>query len=166
MTEGKRTKSRPSAIAMSLCGLALLAACQGSGGAASVGIAGTECEKGPVLMIISGTTLDVDRMATYSEAIEAAGLYPLTGGYYLNAPRPLKVFEGEVPKDFVTLVVRFPSMCAAEKFWYSDEYQYSIKPLRENPPAGDYTVAVFPEAKVPDYMSGRVIEPEYFPRKR
>jgi len=103
-----------------------------------------KCEsKLPVFMVISGTTLDRDRMAAYSKALTDSGLYVRTGGSYLNNPRPLAVFEGTLPSDHVTLIVRFPSECAARAFWYSPMYQERIKPLRENPSAGDYSVVLY-----------------------
>lgn len=97
----------------------------------------------PVVMVISGTTLDRERMAAYSKALMDSGLYPRTGGSYVNTPRPIAVFQGTVPNDHVTLIVRFPSECAARAFWYSSEYQERIRPLRENPSAGDYSVVLY-----------------------
>ena len=140
------------------CGV-LLAGCAAS--QAGVPAAELSPEGPPVLMIVSGVTLDRDRMAAYSRALAESRLYEEAGGYYLNAPRPVAVFEGEVPDDFVSLIVRFPSRAAAERFWRSETYQREIKPLREAPSAGDYTVTVYEEAPVPSYMAGRVTPPAY-----
>ena len=101
------------------------------------------CSEKPVLMVIAGETLDRDRMAVYNRALDASRLYDRTGGVYLNRPKPLRVFEGEVEDNYATLVVRFPSECAAVAFWRSDTYQTRVKPLRENPSAGDYTVLLY-----------------------
>lgn len=105
-----------------------------------------------VLMIVSGVTKDRARMAAYSKALASSGLYEEAGGYYLNNPRAITVFEGELPKDHATLVVRFPSLEAAQSFWNSPVYQNEIKPKRENPSAGDYSVVVYQETDPPDYI--------------
>lgn len=97
----------------------------------------------PVFMVISGTTLDRERMAAYTKALTDSGLYLENGGTYLNDPRPLAIFQGTLAKDQVTLIVRFPSECAARRFWQSPIYQNQIKPMRENPSAGDYTVVLY-----------------------
>ncbi len=107
-------------------------------------------------MVVSGNTLDRKRMGAYAAALAKSGIYPEMDGYYLNAPRPIDVFEGDVTNNFVTLMVRFPSLEAARSFWESDVYQNEIKPLRLNPSAGDYTVTVYKEAALPDYMQGKV----------
>lgn len=115
----------------------------------------------PVYMVIAGETRDRARMAQYSRALAASGLYERLGGYYVNTPRPVAVFEGPVPDDFVTLVVRFPSLDAAQQFWNSPQYQNDVKPLRLNPSAGDYSVTVYEEADLPSYMKGRVHSGSY-----
>lgn len=138
---------------LALTGAVMLTACAGSdaGRAASSGAA---CD--PVIMVVSGVTLDADRMAAYQAALTASDLYPDAAGYYLNRPRPLAVFEGDPPDDHVTVAVRFPSLDAAERFWTDPLYQDVIKPMRENPAAGDYTVMVYRAAELPAYMAGRV----------
>ena len=110
-------------------------------------VAGCEGENDPVLMIVAGTTLDRERMGAYAAALAESGLYPQTGGEYLNSPRPLEVLEGDVGPEDVALVVRFPSLCAQRAFWNSDAYQARIKPMRLNPSAGDYSVVVYPALK-------------------
>lgn len=94
-------------------------------------------------MVVSGTTIDRERMAAYTKALTGSGLYVETGGVYLSNPRPLAIFEGTPDKDYVTLIVRFPSECEARRFWLSPIYQNQIKPMRENPSAGDYTVILY-----------------------
>ncbi|MFW6299807.1 MAG: DUF1330 domain-containing protein [Oceanicaulis sp.] len=136
-----------------------LAACAGPGPDPALAPGASACD--PVLMIVSGVTLDAERMAAYQAALSASDLYPGAAGYYLNAPRPVAVFEGEVPDGFVSVIVRFPSLEAAETFWSDPLYQDVIKPMREDPAAGDYTVTVYREADLPGYMAGRVEQAGY-----
>lgn len=114
------------------------------------------CEGGPVFMVVAGETLDLQRMIAYSKALQETGLYPSLHGYYINAPRPIRTYEGTPPDNYAHLMVRFPSVCAADAFWYSEAYQNDIKPLRENPPAGNYTVTVYAQSDLPEYMRGKV----------
>ena len=115
----------------------------------------------PVYMVVSGLTLDPRRMGAYGAKIAETGIYAEVGGYYLNTPRPVAVFEGDVDPRHATLIVRFPCLENARRFWNSKLYQETIKPLRENPPAGDYTVAVYAEGELPAYMQGKVGEAHY-----
>ena len=118
------------------------------------------CEK-PVYMVVAGVTLDPKRMREYAVALAKSGLYPGLGGYYLNSPRPIAVFEGTPDNNFATLIVRFPCLENAEAFWNSRAYQETVVPLRVNPSAGDYTVTVYSEADLPEYMRGKVGERAY-----
>jgi len=122
---------------------------------------GENCENEAVIMVVAGETLDRARMGQYVKALSKSGLYPIAGGYYLNNPRPAAVFEGNVSDNFVTLMVRFPSLEAAKTFWNSDVYQNDIRPIRLNPSAGDYTVTVYAESDLPDYMQGKVADGNY-----
>jgi uncharacterized protein (DUF1330 family) len=115
----------------------------------------------PVIMIVSGITLDPERMGEYARALAASGLYPQLGGYYLNSPRPVAVFEGDVDPNYVSLLVRFPCLEHARRFWNSRLYQETVRPLRINPSAGDYQVTVYREADLPDYMQGKVGPGDY-----
>lgn len=115
----------------------------------------------PVIMIVSGITLDPARMGEYARALAASGLYPKLGGYYLNSPRPVAVFEGDVDPNYVSLLVRFPCLEHARRFWNSRLYQETVRPLRVNPSAGDYQVTVYREADMPDYMQGKVGPGDY-----
>lgn len=121
---------------------------------------GAECSD-PVYMVVSGTTLDGKRMGAYAAKLAETGIYAEVGGYYLNAPRPVAVFQGEVNPAHATLIVRFPCLENARRFWNSTLYQETIKPLRENPPAGNYTVTVYREAERPAYMEGKVGDRAY-----
>jgi uncharacterized protein (DUF1330 family) len=119
------------------------------------------CDGKPVLMVVSGPTHDRDRMLAYGKAIADSGLYKQLGGYYLNSPRPVATFEGAVPANHTTLIVRFPCLANARAFWNSKIYQEKIKPLRLNPSAGDYTVSVYPEVPVRSDLQGKVGNPAY-----
>lgn len=114
------------------------------------------CDNKPVLMIVSGPTIDRARMIAYAQAIAASGMYQKLGGYYLNGPAPLDVLEGDPPKGYTNLIVRFPCLANARAFWHSREYQEKIKPMRLNPSAGDYIVAIYPEAPVRADIVGKV----------
>ncbi len=114
------------------------------------------CDNKPVLMIVSGPTLDRARMIAYAKAIGESGMYQKLGGYYLNGPAPLDVLEGDPPKGYTNLIVRFPCLANARAFWHSKDYQEKIKPMRLNPSAGDYIVAVYPEAAVRADIVGKV----------
>lgn len=114
------------------------------------------CDNKPVLMVVSGLTLDRDRMLKYGKAIQDSGLYATLQGYYANSPRPVAVFEGDIPPNYVTLIVRFPCLAHARSFWYSKTYQETILPLRQNPSAGNYTVTVYAQADLPAYMKNKV----------
>ena len=122
------------------------------------------CDDKPVLMVIAGPTRDRARMQAYGQAIADSGLYRRLGGYYLNGPRELARFEGEPPPGYSTLIVRFPCLANARAFWGSDEYQTRIKPLRLNPSAGDYVVAVYPEMQPRADMAGKVGASDYLVR--
>ncbi len=116
----------------------------------------TPAASGPVYMVVSGETIDPARMGAYARALAASGLYEAADGYYINTPRPIAVFEGDPSPAFVTLIARFPSLDKARAFWTSETYQTQVKPLRQNPSAGDYTVTVYAEAELPPRMVGRV----------
>lgn len=118
------------------------------------------CDK-PVYMVVAGPTHDRARMQAYAKAIFDSGLYQRLGGYYVNAPVPLAMFEGALPKGHATLIVRFPCLANARAFWFSRDYQETIKPLRLNPSAGDYSVAVYAEIPLRSDMTGKVGEADY-----
>lgn len=113
------------------------------------------CDK-PVYMVVEGRTRDRARMMAYGKALAESEIYQRLGGYYITLPQPVAVFEGDVPKDYVNLTVRFPCLANARAFWNSRVYQETILPLRQNPAAGDYTVTVYAEAPLRADMAGRV----------
>ncbi len=110
----------------------------------------------PVYMVVEGRTLDRGRMMAYGRKIAESEIYQKLGGYYVTIPRPIEVFEGEVPPDYVNLTVRFPCIANARAFWNSRVYQEEILPLRQNPAAGDYTVTIYAEAPLREDMVERV----------
>jgi uncharacterized protein (DUF1330 family) len=116
------------------------------------------CDNKPVLMVVYGPMHDRERMLAYGKAIADSGLYKKLGGYYLNSPRSAAVFEG---KPTSMIIVRFPCLANAKAFWNSKDYQENIKPMRLNPPAGDFTVAVYPEIPLREDMKGKVGEGSY-----
>jgi uncharacterized protein (DUF1330 family) len=111
------------------------------------------CDDKPVLMVVYGPMHDRDRMVAYGKAIADSGLYKKLGGYYLNSPRSAAIFEG---KPTSMIIVRFPCLANAKAFWNSKDYQEKIKPMRLNPSAGDFTVAVYPEIPLREDMQGKV----------
>lgn len=122
---------------------------------AQAALAAEPCTQ-PVLMIVSGPTHDRARILAYGKAIADSGLYQKLGGYYVNLAFPQAIFEGDAPAGYVNLIVRFPCMANARAFWFSREYQEKIKPLRQDPSAGDYIVTVYPEAPLRADMVGKV----------
>lgn len=114
------------------------------------------CDDKPVYMVVAGPTHDRARMQAYAKAIADSGIYAQLGGYYVNAPRPLAVFEGTPPPGHATLIVRFPCLANARAFWLSDIYQRVIRPTRLKPSAGDYLVTVYAEADLPAHIAGKV----------
>ncbi|MFN3945114.1 MAG: DUF1330 domain-containing protein [Allosphingosinicella sp.] len=114
------------------------------------------CEGPPVMMVVAGPTHDADRMRAYGKAIFDSGLYRQLGGYYLNVPRAVEVFEGEPAANHTTLIVRFPCLANARAFWNSRVYQEEIRPMRLDPSAGDYLVTVYAETPIPPQMEGKV----------
>ena len=71
-----------------------------------------QCDNKPVIMVVEGRTIDLDRIVTYGKAIRDSGLYPKLGGYYIDRPRPIAVFEGTSPPERSVLLVRHPAMIA------------------------------------------------------
>ncbi|MEM6585411.1 MAG: DUF1330 domain-containing protein, partial [Pseudomonadota bacterium] len=130
----------------SILGWALAQAGAGVGAGEAPPPPASTCDT-PVLMVIEGRTLDRARMGQYAAAIARSEIYQKLGGYYVNAPRPLEVFEGDVAPDYVNLTVRFPCIENARAFWNSRVYQNEIINIRRKPTsAGDYTVTLYAEA--------------------
>lgn len=82
-----------------------------------------------------------DAVMEYSRKV--AECVPRYGGEYLMRGGPESVLEGEWSPRARLVVSRWPSRAALDRFWGSDEYQRSIKPLRAG--TGLYDVMVFPD---------------------
>lgn len=119
------------------------------------------CDNKPVLMVVAGPTHDRARMLAYGKAIADSKIYEKLGGYYVNVPQTLATFEGDPPTGYTTIIVRFPCFANAHAFWYSEEYQTKIRPMRLDPSAGDYVVSVYPEAALRPDMVGKVGDDAY-----
>lgn len=99
------------------------------------------CSNKPVVMVVDGVTNNAQQMAIYGQALRESGLHKNKGSYYLNNPRSLRILEGDRKQNHVTLLINFPSECAALNFWNSPIYQQKIRPLREG--AGEYTIELY-----------------------
>lgn len=119
------------------------------------------CDDKPVYLVVAGPTLDRTRMLAYGKAIADSGMYQRLGGYYINSPGAFDLLEGTPPKGYTTLIVRFPCRANALAFWNSRTYQETIKPMRLNPSAGDYTVSIYPETALRGDMVGKVGTSDY-----
>jgi uncharacterized protein (DUF1330 family) len=103
---------------------------------------GPECNK-PVMLVVWIDHLDRAKSGPYGVALRSSKIVQRHGGEYKAVSPPLRVLEGEWPADRGFVVERYPCLKAFEAFWYSDEYQQRIKPLRED--SGQYTIALFEE---------------------
>ena len=99
----------------------------------------------PAYLVVTAKVTDRPRLMAYNAAIAAAGLYAAHGGRRLAMGPPALALEGW-PEGEVVMIAEFPSLAAAEAFWFSDAYQTQCKPLREG--AGEFRVALF-EAPAP-----------------
>ena len=106
----------------------------------------------PVLMLVHGDISDRQRFGAYVKAIADSGLYPANQGYYRMVSPATEIFEGDIPKSRGTVLVRFPCLEAARRFWYSDAYA-EIRKLRDG--IATFEVSVFRELPVPDYIDWR-----------
>ena len=70
----------------------------------------------PVVMVIDGVTLNAQQIATYTQALVQSGLPQKAGAPYINDPQPLRTLESVRKHNHVTLLVDFPSDCAALAF--------------------------------------------------
>lgn len=98
------------------------------------------CDKPAYLVVIASVT-DPVKSRQYVTALQASGLYPALGGFYITAGKSPQVLEGSMFEKSPIVVAKFPCRQAAHDFWYSDIYQKKILPLREG--AGTFEVAIF-----------------------
>ncbi len=101
---------------------------------------GGACDK-PVYLVVWVDHLDRAKSKAYGEGLRSTHIVPRHGGRYLAVSPPVKVLEGDWPADRAVVVEEYPCLAAATDMWFSDEYQKTLKPLREG--SGDYKVALF-----------------------
>jgi uncharacterized protein (DUF1330 family) len=94
----------------------------------------------PAYLLVTAKVADRAKMAAYTEALAASGLYAKHGGRYLFVGPAANPVE-DWPQGQSAVLAIFPSRAAAEAFWFSDAYQNDIKPLRDG--AGEFHVAIF-----------------------
>lgn len=63
------------------------------------------------------------------------------GAKYIVKSPPKEMLEGEQLKEPIMIVQEWPSLKEAHDFYYSDEYQNKVKPLRDN--TGIYDLAIY-----------------------
>lgn len=80
-----------------------------------------------------------DNMKKY--AVASAELIHKHGGRYLMKGYSDDIGSGDGLEGKYTLVIEFPSMDDIKSFFYSDEYQKQVKPLRAG--TGTYDIAFY-----------------------
>ena len=100
----------------------------------------------PVRMLVYGDIHDRKAFGGYLRALRESGLYRKYGGYYEAVTPALDVFEGSPPESRGVVIVHFPCLDAARRFWRSDEYG-EIRKLREG--IADFEVLVLPVPQLP-----------------
>ena len=104
-----------------------------------------DCDQ-PVRMLVYGEIHDRKAFGRYLQALRESGLYRKYGGYYEAVTPALDVFEGSPPESRGVVIVHFPCVDAARRFWRSDEYA-EIRKLREG--IADFEVLVLPVPQLP-----------------
>jgi uncharacterized protein (DUF1330 family) len=100
----------------------------------------------PVRMLVFGEIRDRKAFGNYLGALRQSGLYQKFDGYYEAFTPALEVFEGTPPEGRGAVIVHFPCLDAARRFWRSDEYA-EIRKLREG--IADFEVLVLPVPQFP-----------------
>jgi len=95
----------------------------------------------PVFLVVQIDKLDRSKTKAYGEALRSSQIVRRHGGEYITLGPPVLMLEGQWPADRGFVVERYPCLDAVKAFWYSDEYQQKLIPLRKD--SGDYTVGVF-----------------------
>ncbi len=95
---------------------------------------------------MSAYLVAIARIDTWTEDFQkyvdrAAQLTAEHGAEYIIRGAPESVCEGDLLRDRVLVVSRWPTAQAARDFWESEQYQKEIKPLRDN--TGVYDVGIF-----------------------
>ncbi len=101
----------------------------------------------PVYLLVMVDDFNRSAFKPYQDALRTTGIITKNGGEYLAVGAPAQLLEGDWPKSRSFVLEKFPSMADFKNFWFSDEYQKKIKPLRDN--TGKYTIAVFESPQTP-----------------
>jgi uncharacterized protein (DUF1330 family) len=78
-------------------------------------------------------------MKLYSQ--KSAALIKQHGGEYVVRGKPAGDIEGDLLKDKVVVLSKFPSLADVDAFVNGDEYQNNVKHLREG--SGTYHIAIY-----------------------
>jgi uncharacterized protein (DUF1330 family) len=106
----------------------------------AVGAAEVKCDQ-PVYLMVWVEKFDRKKSVPYAEGLRSSGIVARNGGTYRTAGAPIQLLEGSWPKDRAFVLEEYPCHEAAQKMWFSDEYQKKLKPLRAG--SGRYTVGIF-----------------------
>ena len=85
-------------------------------------------------MVVVGDGVAVRELATYAAALRDSGLFAKNQGRYMLNSRAMEILEGEPPAARTTVIARFANQAAFEAFWFSEQYQKQVKPLRAHLP--------------------------------
>ncbi|MDX2145054.1 MAG: DUF1330 domain-containing protein [Rhodospirillaceae bacterium] len=97
----------------------------------------------PAYLVVWIDNLNRAKSAAYGKALQQTQIVRRHGGKYIVSGSPTELLEGDWPAERGFVIEKYPCMQAIRDFWYSDEYQKSIMPLRRG--SGDYIVAAFEE---------------------
>jgi uncharacterized protein (DUF1330 family) len=97
----------------------------------------------PAYLVVWIDNLDRTKSGPYGDALRKTQIVPSYGGEYKATGKPSLLLEGAWPEGRAVVVEKYPCLDAIKKFWYSEQYQKEVMPLRIG--SGDYTVAAFEE---------------------
>jgi uncharacterized protein (DUF1330 family) len=126
-------------------GLAALSLPEARGAAATAlpNLAGlADCTR-PAYLVVWIDNLDRSKSAAYGEALRRTQIVASYGGEYKATGTPALLLEGSWPPGRGLVIEKYPCLEAIKRFWYSEQYQKELMPLRAG--SGDYTVAAFEE---------------------
>jgi uncharacterized protein (DUF1330 family) len=106
-------------------------------------LAGIENCTRPAYLVVWIDNLDRAKSGPYGDALRKTQIVPSYGGEYKATGKPSLLLEGTWPEGRAVVVEKYPCLEAIKKFWYSEQYQKEVMPLRAG--SGDYTVAAFEE---------------------
>ena len=119
----------------------------GATGAVLPNLAGIANCTRPAYLVVWIDNLDRAKSGPYGDALRKTQIVPSYGGEYKATGKPSLLLEGTWPEGRAVVVEKYPCLDAIKKFWYSDQYQKEVMPLRAG--SGDYTVAAFEEYMKP-----------------